>query len=143
MTAAVFSSRFFPDATRAENGLQTLLRNAVEHGCLGIGHDMKGRLMADNMFENEIIRRLTLPENRVKSIEILITRKEEGVFAVITDPGDGFNWKDWINIAPDRRSISHGHGIARAKAQYFDGLTYNAKGNQVAAFMRASGMFDW
>ena len=139
----LFAGYIFPDPARATKGLYELLVNAVEHGCLGIGYDLKTDLVEKNVWRAEVERRLSLPDNRQKNIEMIIARKTEGVFAIITDPGAGFDWKLYMGVEPSRAGDNHGRGIARALSVSFDTLTYNPKGNQVVAFMRPAPDLEW
>lgn len=133
---AHFAAGMYKDPARIEPGLYELLLNAVEHGCLEIGHDMKTRLLEQGTWDAEVARRQSLPQNREKHVEVVIARRSEGVFAVITDPGAGFDWKSWITVDPARAGDSHGRGIARARGLSFDSIAFNAEGNQVAAHTR-------
>lgn len=133
---AHFAAGMFKDPARIEPGLYELLLNAVEHGCLDIGHDLKTRLLHHGTWDMEVARRQSLPQNREKNVEVVIARRSEGIFAVITDPGAGFDWKSWITVDPARAGDSHGRGIARARGLSFDSIAFNAEGNQVAAHTR-------
>ncbi|HEX2752552.1 MAG TPA: ATP-binding protein [Alphaproteobacteria bacterium] len=133
---AHFAAGIFKDPARIEPGLYELLLNAVEHGCLEIGYALKTRLLEYDTWEMEIIRKQSLPQNREKHVEIVIARRSEGIFVVITDPGPGFDWKSWLTVDPARTGNSHGRGIARARDISFDIIAFNAKGNQVAAHTR-------
>ena len=131
-----FAAGMFKDPARIEPGLYELLLNAVEHGCLEIGHDLKTRLLHHGTWDMEVARRQSLPHNREKHVEVVIARRSEGIFVVITDPGAGFDWKSWITVDPARAGDSHGRGIARARGLSFDSIAFNAEGNQVAAHTR-------
>lgn len=133
---AHFAAGMFKDPARIEPGLYELLLNAVEHGCLEIGHDLKTRLLEFDNWEKEVARRQSLPQNREKHVEVVVARRSEGIFVVITDPGPGFDWKSWITVDPARAGDSHGRGIARARGLSFDSIAFNAEGNQVAAHTR-------
>lgn len=138
-----FAACFFPDPAQAETGLYELLLNAVEHGCLGVGHALKTTLLENGTWEKEILRRQSLPENREKYAEAVAARRADGVFFVVTDPGEGFDWKQWITIDPARAGAAHGRGIARARGISFDTIAYNAAGNQVAAHVRDTPALKW
>ncbi len=138
-----FAAGMFGDPSRVHPGLYELLLNAVEHGCLGVGHMLKAKLAASGGWEAEVRRRLSLPENRAKSVELVLARKGREVFAVITDPGPGFEWQSWIAADPARANAVHGRGIVRAKSVSFDGLTYNKQGNQVAAHCHDASDLVW
>jgi two-component system cell cycle response regulator len=140
---ARFTAAMFRDPLRLEPGLYALMLNAVEHGCLELGFELKTRLLAEDNWQAEVQRRQSLPENRQKTVEIVLARRPEGVFIVITDPGPGFDWKSWINIDPARARDTHGRGIARARGVSFDSLAYNAAGNQVALHVRDVAPAKW
>lgn len=140
---AGFAAKIFRDPARLAPGLHALLLNAVEHGCLEIGHEMKTRLQQDGLWAAEISRRQSLPENRQKSVEIVIARRAEGIFVVITDPGPGFDWQSWTSMEPARARDAHGRGIALARSVSFDSLAYNAAGNQVALHVRDAMPAKW
>lgn len=142
-TLSQFAAGVFGDAARVQPGLYALLLNAVEHGCLGMGYALKARLAACNAWEAEVRRRLSLPENRAKAVELVLARKGREVFAVITDPGPGFDWSSWIAADPARADAAHGRGIVRAKSVSFDGLTYNKQGNQVVAHCHDASDLIW
>lgn len=140
---ARFAAGMFRDPVRLEPGLYALMLNAVEHGCLEIGYDLKTKLLEAGTWQTEVLRRQSLPENRQKNAEIVIARRPEGVFIVITDPGPGFDWKSWTSIDPARARDTHGRGIAKARSVSFDSLAYNAAGNQVALHVRDVAPVKW
>lgn len=130
---AGFVSNSFPDPQRTITGLSELLTNAVEHGNLEIGYDLKSALIENGSWRSELRRRSDLPQYLHKRVELLLQRKPDGVYVQITDEGAGFDWKSYLMIDPSRTQDNHGRGIAQARAQSFDQLKYNAKGNQVLA----------
>lgn len=140
---ADYIARMFKDPDRLRHGLLELLVNAVEHGCLGIGHDLKTRLLASRSWQLEIARRQSLPENRQKSVDIVVARRDGGIYIVITDPGTGFDWKPWLSLDPARAAATHGRGIARARNLSFDNLNYNEAGNRVAIFTKDVVDIPW
>ena len=142
-TAAATAANMFRDPVRAQAGLRALLLNAVEHGVLEIGHALKSRLVADGLWAEEIARRESLPENRRKTIEFVLSRKPDGIFAVVTDPGAGFDWRTWLTVDPARAGAIAGRGIARARSASFDALSYNEAGNQAVGFIKDEGGMAW
>lgn len=140
---AAFIAHCFPEPDRVLSGLGELLINAHEHGNLGIGYDRKTELLTDGIWRNEIERREKLEENSEKTVEVIITRKKDGIYVVITDEGEGFDWKRYISIDPSRAADNHGRGIAQASTLSFDKLTYNAKGNQTIAFVGHAKQLQW
>jgi len=133
---AILLSQAFPDPERAVTGLSELLLNAVEHGNLGITYQEKSALLEAGGWHQEIERRLALPENASKSVEVRYERDDEEASVVITDQGKGFVWAPYLTISPDRVFDRHGRGIAMANLQSFDRLEYRAPGNQVLAAVR-------
>lgn len=132
---SAFMAQFFPNPGRVLTGLGELMINAVEHGNLGIGYDMKTELVQNNIWRMEVDRRQKLEEHRYKSAEAVIARKTDGIYVEITDQGAGFSWRDFLKIDMARAADNHGRGIARANAVCFDRLDYNEKGNRVVAFV--------
>jgi CheY-like chemotaxis protein len=134
---------FFPDRQRAEIGIADLLSNAIEHGNLQIGGELKVKLSAEGGLKNEIYSRLNKPEYASRFVEVMVTRKDDGVMLVVNDDGAGFEWKDYLDVNPAFANRDHGRGIARARHMAFDKLTYNKAGNQVVALMTGSQSLDW
>lgn len=138
-----FMAHCFPDPDRALPGLAELLFNAIEHGTYDIGYDRKSELIEAGTLRAEIVRRQGLKEYEGRVVEALITRKEDGVYAVITDQGKGFDWKKFMTIEPSRATDNHGRGIAQARAISFDRLTYNETGNQAIGFVSGTQDLKW
>lgn len=130
---ASFLANSFPDPHRTANGLAELLTNAVEHGNLGVGYDLKTALIENGSWRSEMTRRADLPQYQHKRVEVLLQLKPDGVYVQITDEGEGFDWKSYLMIDPSRTQDNHGRGIAQARSQSFDQLKYSSKGNQVLA----------
>lgn len=140
---AVFMAGCFTDAERVLPGLGELLTNAVEHGNLGIGFDGKRALVESGAWRQEVEQREKLPENAEKYATATISRKDDGIYVVIEDQGDGFEWKKFMTVDPSRAGDCHGRGIAQACAISFDKLTYNDKGNRAVAFVKNDAVLKW
>jgi len=140
---SAFMAHCFPDAQRVLPGLAELMINAIEHGTYEIGYERKSQLIESGTLLAEIHRRQTLSEYQGRFVEAVITHKDNGVYAVITDQGAGFNWRRFMNIEPARAKDNHGRGIAQANALSFDKLTYNEKGNQAVAFVSEEKQIQW
>ncbi|MDX1583205.1 MAG: response regulator [Thermoanaerobaculia bacterium] len=123
----------FPDPESQVIGLSELLINAVEHGNLGIGYEEKSRLNSQGKLEQEIDRRMSLEENRHKTVRVEMFREDEGIKVRIVDQGEGFDWEKFLTIDPRRAFDTHGRGIAMAKMLSFDNLEYRGRGNEVVA----------
>ncbi len=130
---AVFMANWYPEPVSTLRGLSELLVNAVEHGNLAVGYEEKTRLVATASWRQEIERRLELPENQNKRVEVVFQQKEDGLYVQINDEGEGFNWRRFMDIDPARAMDNHGRGIAQANKLSFDKMRYNDKGNQVVA----------
>ncbi len=128
---AIFLAQACEDSEKVAFGLNEILCNAVEHGNLGIGFDEKSRLQASNFWEDEIERRLALPEHVSKKVAVQVERGQETLAVTITDEGPGFNWHQFEVLHPERGFESHGRGIAMAKALSFQEMEYQGRGNQV------------
>ncbi len=132
---AVFLSQFFPDPDQVFTGVSELFINAVEHGSLGISYEQKGKLLQDDLLQDEIAARLTHSENRDKKVDVTFEKKNDGYYLNITDQGEGFDWGKYLEVDPSRATHNHGRGIAMANMLSFDKLVYNEKGNQVTAMV--------
>lgn len=130
---AGFVANSFPDPQRTVTGLSELLTNAVEHGNLEVGYELKTGLIENGTWRSEMARRAGLPQYQHRRVELLLQLKTDGVYVQITDEGNGFDWKSYLMIDPSRTQDNHGRGIAQARVQSFDQLKYNTKGNQVLA----------
>lgn len=115
---------------RVNTSLLELMVNAVEHGNLAIGYETKGKLLAKNEVDAEIERRLALPENTHKKVDVQVSQDAETVRVVITDAGKGFRWQEYMEFDPMRLTEPNGRGIATARVLGAD-ITYNEAGNQV------------
>jgi sigma-B regulation protein RsbU (phosphoserine phosphatase) len=130
---ATLLSQACPDPERRVIGLGELLVNAVEHGNLGITYAEKSVFRAGAEWHGEVERRLALPENRDKFVEVDFERRPDEIAITISDQGRGFNWEKYLTISPERVFDSHGRGIAMANLMSFSRLEYHAPGNRVTA----------
>lgn len=122
-----------PDSERVVLGLTELIINAVEHGNLAITYKEKSILNAAGSWESEVTKRLTSSVYKDKSVTVEFSRGESEISFVIIDQGEGFDWKKFIKISPDRAFDSHGRGIALASSISFKNVEYHGNGNKVCA----------
>jgi sigma-B regulation protein RsbU (phosphoserine phosphatase) len=122
-----------PDAEATVIGLTELLVNAVEHGNLGITYDEKSALLAEGSWAAEIERRLTLPENLRKRVDVRFHRADAELSFTICDRGNGFEWTRYLDIDPRRAFDRHGRGILMARHVSFSSVEYRGCGNEVVA----------
>ncbi len=120
-----------PEPERVVFGLGELLVNAVEHGNLQISYEEKSRLDDEGQLDEEIERRLVMPEYASKFVEVTFVRREGSIEITVTDHGEGFDWQSYLSLDENRAFDSHGRGIAMAKILSFDALQYRGNGNQV------------
>ncbi len=130
---SAFLASICPKPESAVIGLSEILINAVEHGNLGISYDDKSKLHEENGWEDEVLRRLSLPEYAYRQATVVITRHLSQIEFVVTDQGNGFDWQKYLEFSPDRAFDSHGRGIAMSNLISFNALEYQGKGNVVKA----------
>lgn len=112
-------------------GLSELLINAVEHGNLGITFEEKTRLKEQDGWQEEVERRLGLPENLAKRAVLSVRRIEGGWEFEVCDEGEGFDWPRFLELAPERAFAPNGRGIALARQLAFSELEYLDGGRRV------------
>ena len=126
-----------PNPDMVAPGLSDLMINAVEHGNLGVTYREKSLLKWEGDWEQEIDRRLRLPQFQGRFATVRADREGTEVVFTITDQGDGFEWQRYLNFDPDRAFDPNGRGIAMARMMSFAAIDYQGKGNVVIA--RVSG----
>jgi sigma-B regulation protein RsbU (phosphoserine phosphatase) len=133
---AAVLARACPDAEATVIGLTELLVNAVEHGNLGITYDDKSALLANGVWMDEVARRLELPENRAKRVDVEFSRGDDELRFTIRDRGNGFEWTRYLEIDPRRAFDRHGRGIIMARHVSFSSIEYRGTGSEVVATVR-------
>lgn len=126
---------------RVAPGLSDLMVNAVEHGNLGVSYQEKSKLKWEGGWEDEIRRRLALPEYAGRYATVRAERGEDPtrLHYIITDQGAGFDWQRFLDFDPERAYDPNGRGIAMARLMSFSGLEYRGAGNEVVATVLADG----
>lgn len=117
----------------AASGLTELLVNAIEHGNLGISYADKKRLRLEGRWEEEVARRLALPEYRVREVRVRVVRQPRHLEFTVSDEGGGFDWQQYLDFEPERVADPNGRGIAMARLMSFARLEYQGAGNVVLA----------
>lgn len=110
-------------------GIEEMIQNAIEHGNLGIGAAEKAAALRDGTWAGLVAARLaTAAGSRVVTVE---SRLSHGSFqVVVTDEGDGFDWRALPDLDAQNLLTFSGRGIFLTRI-YFDEVRYNGKGNQV------------
>lgn len=126
-----FIANCFPNPEIAVYGLNELMVNAVEHGNLGITYAQKVELVLGGAWQEEVERRLSAQEYKNKYAVLELEAKEKELVLTIRDQGEGFNWKDYLELSSKRATDPSGRGIAIAKLKAFPSLEYRGRGNEV------------
>jgi len=119
------------DQKRVAVGLFELIINAIEHGNLGISYAEKSKLTLNATLQNEVERRLNLPENLTKYVTVSIKRLKNQMQFTIKDCGDGFDYANYLNFSENRAMDHHGRGIMIANQLSFDHIEYKDNGSKV------------
>ncbi len=127
-----------PSSERSLTGLFELMLNAVEHGNLGIGYEVKSELNHKGVWADEVNRRQLLDSNCKKTAQVHFKRKKDHIEITISDDGKGFDWQAYMDFDVQRLLDSHGRGIAIANNISFDHLEFNASGNEVCAHLEVA-----
>jgi DNA-binding response OmpR family regulator len=122
-----------PDPDRASSGLVELLLNAVEHGNLGISYQEKKQLLYEDGWEDELRRRLALPEYRDRRATVSFERRPDALIFRIADQGEGFDWAKYLELDPKRSLDPNGRGIAMSRRYSFSSVEFLGIGNVVTA----------
>jgi DNA-binding response OmpR family regulator len=133
---AFFIANCFPVPEVVVYGLNELLINAVEHGNLGIGYEEKTDLVFEGRLFDEIERRLGLPENRKKWAHLSFEAHDTHLTVRIQDQGNGFDWRRYLEISPERATHPHGRGIATSRLMSFTSIDYVGNGSEVVCTVR-------
>ena len=130
-------AELLPDPSRGRLGLVELLFNAVEHGNLGIGGELKIELLRTGRFDAELARRAAMPEYAGRRAHLQIT-KEHGLFRMtIRDEGSGFAWRERLLDNCEASTAPAGRGICLVRTICFPEVEYHDPGNVV--IVRAQG----
>lgn len=122
-----------PDPAGAALGLSELLVNAIEHGNLGIGYREKSELRRNGNWEREVESRLGDPVLGGRRARVAFRRIHDRLEFTISDEGEGFDARSFLDFAPERAFDPNGRGIAMARQCGFSGLDYRERGNIVVA----------
>lgn len=122
-----------PEPAGAALGLSELLVNAIEHGNLGIGYREKSELRRNGNWEKEVDSRLGDPVLGARRARVAFRRVQDRLEFTISDEGEGFDARNFLDFAPERAFDPNGRGIAMARQCGFSGLDYRERGNIVVA----------
>jgi CheY-like chemotaxis protein len=126
-----FIASCFPNPERAVYGLNELMINAVEHGNLGITYKEKAELLFSGEWQAEVERRLLQPRYRHKYATLSYETGRSSLRVSIRDQGEGFDWRGYLELSPERAYDPNGRGIALVRMRSFPLLEYKGSGNEV------------
>ena len=102
-----------------------MLVNAMEHGNLGIGSDLKASKLKNNTYDDFLAEKV---KNSIGKIKVIIKKDDKSFQITIKDEGHGF---DFSNFFKKGHSLAlNGKGIHIANF-FFDKIKYLSKGNTV------------
>lgn len=130
---ASFIAQACPNPDQAVIGISELLVNGVEHGNLGLSYAEKTRHKQEDTWQAEIERRAALPENRNKLVRLNYQRRDGKITLRVCDQGSGFDWRNYLEMDPNRAFDPNGRGIALARMLSFSGISYEGCGNIAVA----------
>lgn len=118
-----------PDPLLGRLGLVELLLNAIEHGNLEIGRALKGRLIREHRFEEELAARLEREPYRSRRVHVRVDIAFPQVEIEIRDEGVGFAWRSELASEVEAHDGPNGRGIALVSRTCFANLQYRDPGN--------------
>jgi DNA-binding response OmpR family regulator len=110
-------------------GISEIIINAIEHGNLGISYRDKSELVDRGKWVQEVERRLSLPENNTKHVQVTMKRDPNLMTILIEDQGPGFDFKQYLKMDEIRVFDNHGRGIAMTGT--YITLKFLGSGNKV------------
>lgn len=134
---AMMFSQASKDPVPLAIGLSELFLNAIEHGCLEIGHDEKGELIENGLLNDEVKRRRNSEKYRHRFAMVKVAQAGNRVKFRVEDPGPGFDFAAYLAEENGHRK-KHGRGISMAKG-CFASLVYEGKGNIAVAEIELEG----
>ena len=129
-------AQYFPDPFNVQIGIHELLLNALEHGNLAIDEQEKIALVRAGRWQQEIERRLQLPEYRDRHVAVELAVGDDACSITITDQGEGFDWRPYMTTNERKHDQLSGLGLLMVRHAGFDAVAFNEKGNQVRCSAR-------
>lgn len=110
-------------------GAYEIILNAIEHGNLEITYEEKTRLLEQETYFDELIRRSKDPAFENRKVYIRYSIDDQKLVINIKDNGQGFDWRNLPDPLKNQMGF-HGRGITLARF-YFNEVIFNDKGNEV------------
>lgn len=121
------------DLLRIQLALHEVLRNAYEHGNLGVSNKEKAQLCEDGTFEKVLGERAEVARAKGKVIRVNAEVAKNIFTCSVHDQGKGFDWKKQMNIDPtDPEALLnlHGRGLLLIQRTFHE-VKYNRTGNKI------------
>ncbi len=128
---AAFLANFAKEPSNAIVALTALISNAIEHGNLEMGYDLKCELLLNDNYNQEFVRRSSSPEYSSRKVSVSFKKEDDVVKIYIQDEGNGFDWQQYMEFEPRRMTDPNGRGIALANSTNPGQIEYIGKGNVV------------
>jgi anti-sigma regulatory factor (Ser/Thr protein kinase) len=119
----------FKESQRIRLGLHELLLNAIEHGNLEIGFDLKSKLLYSGTYMDTLEFRLASQKYANRHVDLFVETFSDRVCFTVADQGPGFDPEPYMNASTAPSDELHGRGIILVRQACFDHLNYNDKGN--------------
>ncbi|MEM7620574.1 MAG: hypothetical protein AAF228_08930 [Pseudomonadota bacterium] len=113
-------------------GVFELIMNAIEHGNLEIGSNLKQSLIKQSKLSDEITARLSCSEYETRKVVVKFDERDDHHVFEIQDEGNGFAIEEYWHF--DKTSFC-GRGIYIAKSLCFDDLQYRNDGTCAVAII--------
>jgi anti-sigma regulatory factor (Ser/Thr protein kinase) len=112
-------------------GVHELMKNAIEHGVVGLGSKRKYELKRKGVAHYNDYLEQRLKESKNRKVDVKYEKNEMAVKLTISDYGQGFDWKD---VLAKEKSGTQKDGLGvLVSYNLFDELIYNDIGNTVTA----------
>lgn len=124
-------ARRYGDSQQIRVGLSEIILNAIEHGNLEIGFEKKSKLLSSGSYLDVVSQRLQDGKYADRIVHIYAVELRDRVSITVIDEGRGFDPAPFLRFDEARKNLPHGRGIAIARLNCFDELSYSEKGNAV------------
>ncbi len=132
---ALLRSRLSMRLNSIEMALQEAVTNAIEHGCLEIGFEMKRMLLEYNRYDREVARRRGNPRFAERTVTVSCFLTDDTLTFSVADDGKGFCWKEYLPDDELRSPKVSGSGLTIITA-VFDEVSFNEQGNVITMTKR-------
>jgi two-component system cell cycle response regulator len=120
-----------PEPTTVALGFLELILNAIEHGNLNIGYDLKTQELENGTWPEKIKQRLESDKYKDRVVTVKFACQKDEVSLEVIDQGDGFDWQKYASTPTLDPYALHGRGILYATSIDAATLTYKGNGNHV------------